>query len=696
MIRLLKMMSLCISFGLYIVFSVTIAYGGWESINPPYVSTDWDLSSIHFTSPNEGWAVGTDYSAVGPDYSNEWKGVLLHYFNGNWTAIYPPYVSSNWNLNSVHFTSPNKGWAVGSDDSDDNGSKGVLLHYLNGNWTAIYPPYVSSDWHLFSVHFTSPSEGWAVGMDDSIGRKGVLLHYLNGNWTAIYPPYVSSNWNLNSVHFTSPNKGWAVGSDDSIGNGVLLHYLNGNWTAIYPPYVISNCDLSSIHFTSPSEGWAVGTDYLFNGWKGVLLHYLNGNWTAIDPPYVSSDWVLYTVHLTSPSEGWAVGDDYSSDDNDFKGVLLHYLNGNWTAINPPYVSTDWDLSSIHFTSPSEGWAVGNNLEEGKGVLLRYFDEAISTPSLIGSNSGIPGTSYVYSAGGSASTAGHEIEYQFEWGDGTNSGWLLVGVTSVSKSWASPGTYDVKVQARCYIHTSVLSFFSEPLTVTISTPSIHLQSPIHDALFNSYSLISTYQPKFSWSQIGDFTAFSILFSTSNTDFSTRGTLITRANIRGTASSWTPSIGLWKKIMTLSNNNGSIRDIYWKIAGKSRDKIVFDSEVRSFHIEDPQAVTINSPQDGASFSAPPDFEFSSNGNIKFKLEVSSQSGFEDPRKIRKFTFTTKNPNVEQVIHRNLTSSQWNSVKNLIGTTTGYFRIRVLDGINRETVSEARSFTIQETPK
>ncbi len=39
-----------------------------------------------------------------------------------------------------------------------------------------------------------------------------------------------------------------------------------------------------------------------------------------------------------------------------------------------------------------------------------------------------------------------------------------------------------------------------------------------------------------------------------------------------------------------------------------------------------------------------------------------------------------------------SQWSSVKTLVGTETGYFRIRAWDGISRESVSEVRAFTIQ----
>jgi hypothetical protein len=95
-------------------------------------------------------------------------------------------------------------------------------------------------------------------------------------------------------------------------------------------------------------------------------------------------------------------------------------------------------------------------------------ETVSTPSTpSGPTSGTMGTSYSYTTGGSSSNLGHSIQYLFDWGDGTNSGWLSVGQTSASKSWASAGAYSVKTQARCAIDTSVVSSWSETLSVTIT-------------------------------------------------------------------------------------------------------------------------------------------------------------------------------------------------------------------------------------
>jgi surface antigen len=232
---------------------------------------------------------------------------------------------------------------------------------------------------------------------------------------------------------------------------------------------------------------------------------------------------------------------------------------------------------------------------------------------------------------------------------------------------------------------------DPNSIPSNIMDIAITSPANDIVFNSCSLIINYQPTFSWTANGTFKKFTILFSTSPTDFTAP---IARKSIPGASNSWTPPIGLWKKIMKLSYNNGGIRDIYWKVIGKRSDRTTAESEVRSFHICPSGAVTINSPSEGELISSnvPPTFNFNSNCNVKFRLEFSPVSDFSDPTKIKGFVFTTNDPNVETVIQKTLTPGQWRAVKKLVGRGTGYFRIKTWDGIKRETVSEVRSFSIQ----
>jgi hypothetical protein len=145
------------------------------------------------------------------------------------------------------------------------------------------------------------------------------------------------------------------------------------------------------------------------------------------------------------------------------------------------------------------------------------------------------------------------------------------------------------------------------------------------------------------------------------------------------------------MTSCSQNG---ETYWKVIGTRPNRTTAESVAWSFNIGPSQFVTINAPTAGPlPASTPPTFDFSTSCNVKFKLEISSVGDFSDPKKIKSFNYTTRDPNVDQKLIKTLSSFQWNSVKKMVGTGAGHFRIKAWDGINRESVSEVRSFTIQQ---
>jgi len=101
---------------------------------------------------------------------------------------------------------------------------------------------------------------------------------------------------------------------------------------------------------------------------------------------------------------------------------------------------------------------------GTGVILT---ESVSTPSTpVGATSGYIGTSYAFATGNSTSNLGHSVQYYFDWGDGTNTGWLAAGTFSAQKSWSSANTYNVTAKARCATDTAIESSTSSALAVTI--------------------------------------------------------------------------------------------------------------------------------------------------------------------------------------------------------------------------------------
>jgi hypothetical protein len=110
----------------------------------------------------------------------------------------------------------------------------------------------------------------------------------------------------------------------------------------------------------------------------------------------------------------------------------------------------------------------------KGEVPPPSVEIVSVPSILsGPASGSPGVSYSYSADGSSSNMRHPVQYFFDWGDGTDSGWLAVGATSALKSWPLIGTYPVKVKAKCATDPSVFSNWSTILTVVMINEGLDL-------------------------------------------------------------------------------------------------------------------------------------------------------------------------------------------------------------------------------
>ena len=144
-----------------------------------------------------------------------------------------------------------------------------------------------------------------------------------------------------------------------------------------------------------------------------------------------------------------------------------------------------DLSSWGSATRSKSWTTGATYSVRARARCATHKEIVSdwssaftvdietistptTPSQQPSGDGLPNTIYTYSTGGATSSIGDPVQYYFNFGDGTNSGWLPVGVTSFSKIWTGGGTFTVQAKARCSIHTSTESAWSTALTVNIET------------------------------------------------------------------------------------------------------------------------------------------------------------------------------------------------------------------------------------
>jgi uncharacterized repeat protein (TIGR02543 family) len=98
-------------------------------------------------------------------------------------------------------------------------------------------------------------------------------------------------------------------------------------------------------------------------------------------------------------------------------------------------------------------------------------ESVSAPNVLsGPTAVLAGTPYTYVTGGSLSSLGHPLQYQFDWkGDGSDlSPW---GPATQSKTWTAPGAFNVRARARCVSDASVISQWVGSLSGSITQPTL---------------------------------------------------------------------------------------------------------------------------------------------------------------------------------------------------------------------------------
>ena len=92
------------------------------------------------------------------------------------------------------------------------------------------------------------------------------------------------------------------------------------------------------------------------------------------------------------------------------------------------------------------------------------DEEVTIPSIpAGSDSGIIGENYNFITGRAYSNYGNDVEYQFDWADGTMSNW---GNGSRDHVYFLSGVYSIKARARCVLNNNVVSEWSDAYNIVI--------------------------------------------------------------------------------------------------------------------------------------------------------------------------------------------------------------------------------------
>jgi hypothetical protein len=183
---------------------------------------------------------------------------------------------------------------------------------------------------------------------------------------------------------------------------------------------------------------------------------------------VENEDLAYTASGSVSSYGDGVEYRFDWGDGSMSDWGTASVQNSWTTAGTYYVKAQ--ARCVTHKSIVSGWS--DSLEVSITVLGA---ETISTPDVPnGFTTGEEGESLNFATTGAVSSDGHAVAYRWDWGDGTISIWTSVATRSYT--WNTAGTYEVKVQARCVTHPSIMSNWSGALTVTITVPAVETISP----------------------------------------------------------------------------------------------------------------------------------------------------------------------------------------------------------------------------
>ncbi|MHC1776093.1 MAG: DUF1566 domain-containing protein [Lentimicrobium sp.] len=301
---------------------------GWKDISANLFSlenaTGTSLNGLFFISDTEGWITSTEH--------------IFHTVDGGETFE----IQETWDYcNAIFMLNEEEGYA--------GGNNGYIYRTVDGgqNWNLLS----TTGSYVFDISF---GPGQTSGF--CCGDNGQFWKITPTGLEKINTGLAST---LHSVSSLSDHEAFIVG-------GNLISYYDGSGlTFLSGPVSGTN---TAIHMVNDTLGWVAADG---GGIAGFLR--LDTPWIElkeIPHPLPSNLDNLYGLHSPNGKDVWAVGAD---------GVIVHSPNADdfyWNSIYDFGNNTVWNyeiegmtntfLTNVFFTSPVNGYAVGNN-----GTILKY-------------------------------------------------------------------------------------------------------------------------------------------------------------------------------------------------------------------------------------------------------------------------------------------------------------------------------------
>lgn len=255
-----------------------------------------------------------------------------------------------------------------------------------------------------------------------------------------------------------------------------------------------------ISIPNPPTGSSIGTvgqilSFTASGASSNLGHSVQyrfdwgdgnfSNWGSASQGHTYTNVSTYSIKAqarcqthTGVVSGWSAGKSVTISGHT---LSVSVIGSGSVAKNPDKSGYNHNESVSLTATPTSGYQFdhwggdlsGNNnpgvlFMNGDKSVTAYFTqtaETVSQPNTpTGPSTGKVGQSLSFTTGGSTSNLGHNVQYHFDWGDGTTSDW---GSASQSHTYTNATTYTIRAQARCQTHTGVISNWSSSKTVTVS-------------------------------------------------------------------------------------------------------------------------------------------------------------------------------------------------------------------------------------
>jgi len=425
----------------------------WSSSSYRESPTDYFYADLTGNWNNDGDSYFGEYpddgGVGGVDFANEVYVGRIPVYSGvaNLDSVLTKIISyGNANCSGI-------GWRESTllpmSFSDSTTDGAYLAEYMKSNYLT---PQGYSSWTLYQQGSLCTAANSAFSSNQELVDGATLTRWANNNYGMVW-------W-------------WGHGSE----TGAYLGYTGCGWGTI-----MESSGTSSLNDNFPSFVYQCSCN---NGYPefsnnlGTALLY-NGAICTVSASRVS--WYAVT--------SWYTGLKYYCDN-----ASIGYYYGNELVINDKKAGVAlYDVKSDMGANQYTWWGGAHwmnlfdfNLYGDPAMALSECASAhtVSTPDTpTGTDLGVISVSYTYTTGSSSCSQGHAVEYRFDWDDGNFSTWSTS--TSASHSWASPGLYSVKAQARCATTPAVTSGWSTGLDVTILTcltpASPSDPSPLDDAL-----------------------------------------------------------------------------------------------------------------------------------------------------------------------------------------------------------------------